>query len=248
MRRRIDHFCVQPNTFQLAWHYLFKAYGRPEIIATCCEDILVNLERVKPHDLQALNSMAVTLQRAKSQLQDVEHCTTLNSLATLKQLMANLPEIMQNNWMEDLYRITQDNGRRANFTNFVEFVSYYAKLANFDFGSLQWSTRVRAEPNTSVHRKKVSVFVTGRKSSTFTAVLYKEHCPLCGSAHPLSSCEQFIKLSRYKKSDFLKKNGRCFKCFEKGHIVKDCKVEIKCTVEGCDKQETRQSSHFNAQI
>ena len=99
VRRRIDHFSVQTNAFQLAWHYLFKACGRPEIIATCYEDTLVNLERVKPHNLQALNFMAVTLQRAKSQLQDVEHCTTLNSLATLKQLMAKLPEIMQNNWI-----------------------------------------------------------------------------------------------------------------------------------------------------
>ena len=77
-----------------------------------------------------------------------------------------------------------------------------------------------------------------RKFSTSTAVLDKKHCPLCGSAHLLSSCEQFIKLSRYKKSDFLKRNGRCCKCFEKVHIVKHCKVEIKCTVEGCDKQDS----------
>ena len=111
---------------------------------------MVNLETVKPHDLQVLKSMAVTLQRAKSQLQDVEHCATLNSLATLKQLMAKLPEIMQNNWIEHSYRITKNNGRRANFTDFVEFVSYYAELANSDFGSLQWSTRVCAKTNTSM--------------------------------------------------------------------------------------------------
>jgi len=50
---------------------------------------------VKLRDLEGLNAMNMSLQRAKSQLQDVEQCTTLNSLATLERLIAKLPENLQ---------------------------------------------------------------------------------------------------------------------------------------------------------
>jgi len=39
----------------------------------------------------------------------------------------------------------------------------------------------------------------------------------------------------------------CFKCFETGHMVKDCKSKIKCTAEGCESRDSYHSlMHKNA--
>ena len=238
VRQRIDHFSLQSNAFELAWHYLFKAYGRPELIATRCEDTLLSLEHVKMHDLQALNNMAMALQKAESQLQDVEHCTALNSIATLKQLMSKLPESIQSNWIEYSYKISWRNGRRATFSDFVEFVSYQADLANSDFGSLQWSACSRAELTKNSNRKRASVFVAGSKPQLLTAASEKDCCPLCEGLHMLCTCEQFRKLTRYKRGGFLKQRGLCFKCFGRGHMAKDCKIEVKCSVDNCSDKDS----------
>ena len=120
----------------------------------------MNIERVKLRDLEALNNMNMALQRANPQLQDVEHCTTLNSLA---KLIAKLPENLQTSWIKHSFKMCKETGSRASFVDFVDFIQDQSHMASSDFGELQWTLRTRTEFRPAAQRKKVSVFAASSK-------------------------------------------------------------------------------------
>ena len=60
-------------------------------------------------------------------------------------------------------------------------------------------------------------------------------CWLCKNEHRLMNCEQFLSKIFIEKKDFVKKERLCFNCLAKGHLLKDCKSNFFCRIEGCKK-------------
>ena len=56
-------------------------------------------------------------------------------------------------------------------------------------------------------------------------------CHLCQSAHPMDKCNRLMRMKLEARIEYLKKEGICFRCFQKGHIVRECPAKIfpKCT-------------------
>ena len=56
-------------------------------------------------------------------------------------------------------------------------------------------------------------------------------CVFCNGNHGSLGCRTFELGNQYVA--FLKANGRCFNCFEKGHILEYCPAESTCSVQAC---------------
>ena len=50
------------------------------------------------------------------------------------------------------------------------------------------------------------------------------------------NCEQFLSKSFIGKKDFVNKKTLCFNCLRKDHVLKDCKLNFFCRIEGCKKK------------
>ena len=48
----------------------------------------------------------------------------------------------------------------------------------------------------------------------------------CKQIHPSYKCRKITDISQRKS--ILRKNGRCFLCLEKGHLVKNCSINYQC--------------------
>ena len=60
-------------------------------------------------------------------------------------------------------------------------------------------------------------------------------CWLCKKEHRVMNCEQFLSKRFTEKKDFVNKEKLCFNCLAKGHVLKDCKSNFFCRIEGCKK-------------
>ena len=48
----------------------------------------------------------------------------------------------------------------------------------------------------------------------------------CKKRHPLYKCRKVTDISQQKS--ILRKNGRCFLCLERGHLIKNCSINHQC--------------------
>ena len=55
-------------------------------------------------------------------------------------------------------------------------------------------------------------------------------CPICGGAHKVSYCEQFLSYSVDARIDCVKNYNICYNCLAVGHFVHNCKSRFTCQV------------------
>lgn len=89
-------------------------------------------------------------------------------------------------------------------------------------------------------------------SALFTAKGQDQRCTFCLGIHPPEECKKVTNIEERKK--LLLKFGRCFKCINKGHGTRDCKVTVKCkNCKGphntclCDAKSQKVSEGDNSQ-
>ncbi len=46
-----------------------------------------------------------------------------------------------------------------------------------------------------------------------------QNCVVCAASHPLAKCEQFLAMAPKQRKEVLRKDRRCYLCFQKGHNV-----------------------------
>ena len=141
---------------------------------------------------------------------------------------------MQREWVRWAFRVLKDTGQQAKFKELVEFVRHESDEANFLYGRSFFS--VSKPPNSRPALKKSAAFgtVVSRQEVKRTESEPRVPCPFCKGRHSLVSCKSFQDMSRYKKVEFLRKQGRCFRCFQKSHLISDCQSKITCKVVGCN--------------
>ena len=72
--------------------------------------------------------------------------------------------------------------------------------------------------NSDIEEDYTCAFSNLSKSTNF--------CVLCKQRHPSYKCRNATDISQRKP--ILRKNGRCFLCLEKGHLMKNCSVNYQC--------------------
>ena len=77
--------------------------------------------------------------------------------------------------------------------------------------------------------------MTAKKASvraTETDAEMNEECLFCNEDHLTRDCRKLAAVETSEKEDFVRKQGVCYKCLRKGHLVKECTFQPKCSL--CD--------------
>jgi hypothetical protein len=65
-------------------------------------------------------------------------------------------------------------------------------------------------------------------------------CVFCTKqGHAVYQCDAFAKASLKTKLATVRENKLCFRCLNKNHMAKDCKVKFLCDVDKCGKRHHR---------
>lgn len=59
---------------------------------------------------------------------------------------------------------------------------------------------------------------------------FKRPCMFCGKKHTMEVCEMLKLRPNKEKVEYMKDNGLCFGCLEKGHMSKACKKRMTCQI------------------
>ncbi|KAK3710874.1 hypothetical protein QZH41_004275 [Actinostola sp. cb2023] len=98
----------------------------------------------------------------------------------------------------------------------------------------------------TVHGEKSSKITTKQEITSARRVMKtnteednKPHCKFhdC-DGHELTECKAFATKSIQEKTDWILKEKLCFRCFEAGHIAKECESEITCSKCNSDRHPT----------
>ena len=60
------------------------------------------------------------------------------------------------------------------------------------------------------------------------------NCHLCSASHPMNKCNKLGKMTIEERVNYLRKEGICFKCFSKEHIIRDCKAKVDLKCDQCE--------------
>ena len=60
-------------------------------------------------------------------------------------------------------------------------------------------------------------------------------CWLCTKSHRLMDCDNFKGNTTDERKEYIKSERLCYKCFSKGHNLKDCKSKYRCPNDDCNK-------------
>ncbi|KAK3742217.1 hypothetical protein QZH41_000664 [Actinostola sp. cb2023] len=156
-------------------------------------------------------------------------------------------------WCRHAHEFQAKSGKPTSFSNFVKFVRQEAELANDPVFSPEALMRERKKTIVSVKPRNRSgyshrtngkpqpgqSFVTnaGENTSTPTnqaAASTDQLCQVCNGKHDLAKCSKFLKSSAEERSEVIRSNKLCFRCFKKGHVSADCQSNPSC--EECGKR------------
>ena len=92
-----------------------------------------------------------------------------------------------------------------------------AKIASLESND-NWKKKAAASPKSNPPSKTTTI-----------------KCFFCNASHPLERCNKLRNMPIEKRTEVLKKDGRCFRCLGKdGHIAKNCQSEgFKCANTDC---------------
>ena len=239
VRRELEHFVRDGNAgYRLARESLYNTYGQPHVVAYCCEQKLLSSARLKERDPSGLKSMAIQMEKCLAMLKDIGEFATLNSFGTIIQRLTDkFPQEMKRDWVKWSFNVLKQTGKQAKFSELVEFVRNESDEANSLYGKALYTAAATTRPPIKSSVKRTSAFGTSTSSNSKQKTIpdtgKKEQCFYCQKRHRLERCEDFQRLGRYKRIEFLRKNKLCFWCLDQGHMLNQCETKEECKVSGC---------------
>ncbi|XP_053274597.1 uncharacterized protein LOC128436773 [Pleuronectes platessa] len=165
--------------------------------------------------------------------------------ANLLIIIKKLPYRLRDKWRSVACDFQERYNQRATFRDLVNYLEKQVRIATDPvFGDIRDtptpSKDGRGFMSKPPHPKiKGSTFATTvtvahekngngpRKMESWPAV---KRCLFCGGGHALEVCFLLEKKAHHEKITFLKENGACFGCLQKGHMSKDCRKRLSCNI------------------
>lgn len=232
--------------YKEARRLLQQHYGDELRIATAFMNKALEWPQIKTEDRKALHAYALFLIGCRNTMNDVEFMEEMDNPSNMKAVISKLPFKLKERWRNQAYEIQASQGRRARFSDVVDFINWQAKFINDPlFGDIL---------DASVERKgkqQINIKRSSPKSSFATAVSpaegqsgarqpQKQHgankpadafqgpCIYCKKSHALEVCEEIKEQTPKDRIKLLIDKGLCFGCLTPGHLSKDCRKRMQC--------------------
>ncbi len=219
-RRHVRALMIVPENAEAVMTRLEQRYGRPEFVV----QVLVEIARKTPTPSEGKLSTIVDFAGAISNLvttiETLRIPAYLNNPQLMQELVDKLPDGLKLQWGMKSLEIES-----STLTHFAEWIDRVALAAS------KVST-----PKLNFRERREEGFNAAVEDAASTSSSSRS-CVVCRKdSHAPSSCERFKRMKVDDRWKCVKENSLCFRCLEKGHSIRDCRMKWTCKAEGCSKR------------
>ena len=238
MAREAIEPCVlmsEEKGYRMARKILDELFDRPqETVRAIVNDVMEKTSELSSTP-EGLSRLSIKLRSCHLILVEMGCESELDSLPALESLVSRLPRRLQRTWAERASKLTANKGRYK-FSDIAEMIDEESRIQNSPFGRLLEVRRPQDPPidrrRSFPPRRDTRINAIGARLGT-ESISLKNECPLCQLNHSLVECEQFRKLSASERRQMVAKLKACYQCTKIGHLARECKEIVKCSVIGC---------------
>ena len=230
------------SMYTAAWNALMTNFGRPQTIVNAQMKLIHTSPFIKSHDSAAIIKYAQLITTCVNVLKQFGFDGDLYSESMLNSALRKLPPELKTNWF---FLAKRKNYYSADLCQFSERLNEVAFvhdeiMIQFESPSEKKTTgpgdEVKNTTFTTNNLPKNTTMSTNEQTKLNTTT--KKQCPLKDGNHKIWMCNKFKQQNSYERYETLNKLKLCFRCLS-SHMIKDCKSERMCGVNGCTKKHNR---------
>ncbi|XP_030845109.1 uncharacterized protein LOC115925437 [Strongylocentrotus purpuratus] len=189
------------------------------------------------NDRKGLQKFADELKISMETLRAMDLLQEISSQRELLKVAERLPYYLKGRWLK-LVRDIRQQERSPDISDMARFVSNAAEEANDPvFGDLTATTK-RVETSNPAFNKK-STRSNYMYATEVTEVAVNLKCLKCRQEHSLFGCDSFKSMAPEMRFQFAQDNRLCFNCLQSGHTSRFCRLNRRCSVQGCQRKHTK---------
>ena len=235
----IAGFGYSGSMYTAAWNALVTNFGRPQTIVNAQMKLIHTTPFIKSYDSAAIIKYAQLITTCVNVLKQFGFDGDLFSESVLLSALRKLPPELRTSWFFLAKSKNYYSADLCKFTEWLNEVAYVHDEMMIHFKSP--SEKKTSGPGDTVKNTKLTTNnepknttkSTNEQKQLNTTTL--KQCPLKDVNHKLWMCNKFKQQNTNEKYETLKKLKLCF-CCVKSHMIKDCKSERACGVNGCSKE------------
>ncbi len=236
--------CIQEEPergYEHARSLLKDQYGNPHTIARAYIRELHKWETLKVGDSKGFRKFYSFLVKCNTCMSSGIYLKELNSPDILQVLQSKLPYNMQDKWNRFAVKSRTQEGKEADFNDFLKMVQMETLVANDPMYSREaMSGRTGGNQNKMNQQKpgmqNYAVELPQKQKTESSDEIPKEKlCVSCQNEHDLDKCPEYTKLEVKGRKAFLFKKRLCFCCYKSvssTHKAGTCTNKRKCDI--CD--------------
>jgi hypothetical protein len=199
--------------------------------------------QIPPQDGLALRRYADYLVQCEKAIEKVDSLKVLNDDQEIHKMSSKLPKWALTRLGRKVYAWKNEKKRFPSFSEFVKYVVVETDIAcdpmnlsqrkieinsrghrrQRDYGNFRRTPR---ESNRDEFARSLATKVNEEDASK--GKTEEVQCAMCGKAHELESCNNYMDMEVKARKEFAKTKGLCFGCLGKGHLSRDCKRRKRC--------------------
>ena len=217
--------------YSAAWHALVTNFGRPQTIVNAQMKQIHLSPFIKSHDSAAIIKYAQLITTCINVLKQFGFTGDLYSESVLNSALRKLPPELKTKWF---FSAKSKGYYHADLCKFSEWLNEVAYV--HDEMTVQFKSQPEKKGYSNTEKVKTSTFAANEQNKSTSAPT--KQCPLKNGDHKIWMCTKFKQQGVNERYETLKKYKLCFCCLN-SHLMKDCKSDRVCGVNGCIKKHNK---------